>query len=61
MSELNPKQGDKGSATPGADSPEQSGELDAAELDKVAGGMKPALGAVKRSVKIIGDPCDGGE
>jgi hypothetical protein len=61
MSETSSKQPDKAPATPGIESPEQSDELGAEELDKVAGGMKPNVVAPRKPVRLTGDPCEGGE
>lgn len=60
MSKENPEQR-KHSKTRGAESPEKSRELDADQLEGVSGGLQPVGGGVKRFVRIIGDPCDGGQ
>lgn len=56
MSNINPNEQDKSPAT----SPE-GGELDADELDKVSGGMKPITRVAKKMPGVIADPCEGGQ
>lgn len=60
MSETSSKQNEKAPAPPAIESPEKD-ELEAEELDKVAGGMKPNVLAARKPVRLTGDPCDGGE
>ncbi len=62
MSEISSKKDEKAPAIPGIESPKPSDELDAGELDKVSGGMKPNIGIVRKSPQVLStDPCDGGE
>ena len=62
MSETNSKQKDTSSGTPEIESPKQSDELGAEDLDKVAGGMMVTGGGViqKHSGSVL-IPCEGGE
>jgi len=61
MSETKSKQKDESSGTPDIESPKQSDELGAEDLDKVAGGMMPNVGLVAKKIRLSSDPCEGGE